>query len=100
MAQSKQSIINDIREHIEKGGGGYNAWYVGISRNARDRLFSGHKVKEKDDWWIYRQANSWNVAKEIKRHFVNNLGADGTASGGGEASDKVYAYRKAPHTAP
>lgn len=100
MAKSKQEIINDIKGHIQKGGGGYGAWYVGISKDARDRLFSDHKVKEKGDWWIYRQASSSKVAREIEDHFVNSLGTDGGTGGGDLTADIVYAYKKASRTDP
>ena len=100
MIKSKQEIINDISAHIQKSGGGYRAWYVGISKNARDRLFSSHKVREENDWWIYRQAGSSQVAREIENYFVNSLGTDGGTGGGDVTADEVYAYKKASHTDP
>ena len=100
MTMGKQEIINAIKEYIVKGGGGYKAWYVGISKDARDRLFNEHKVREKDDLWIFRTASSSQVAREIEDYFVNTLGTDGATGGGDEAADKVYAYKKAPHTNP
>lgn len=100
MPKSKQEIINDIKGHITKGGGGSKAWYVGISRDARDRLFNEHKVREKGDWWIFRTASSSQVAREIEDYFVNILGTDGATGGGDEAADMIYAYKKALHTDP
>jgi hypothetical protein len=100
MAKGKQEIINDIKKHIQDGGGGYSAWYVGIASDARDRLFNNHGVSEKDDWWIYRQASSSQVAREIEVYFVNILGTDGGAGGGDETTDTVYAYKKSSHTNP
>jgi len=100
VVKSKSEIINDIKEHIEKGGGGYRAWYVGISNDARDRLFNGHSVREKGDRWIYRQASSSQVAREIEVYFVNILGTDGDTGGGDETTDMVYAYKKSAHTNP
>lgn len=100
MAKSKQEIISDIEGFMQKRDGGYSAWYVGISKDARDRLFEGHNVSEKGDWWIYRQASSSQVAREIEDYFVNTLGTDGAVGGGDEAADMVYAYKKAAHTDP
>jgi len=100
MAQSKQEIINDINAYIQKCGEGYRAWYVGISNDARDRLFKSHNVNENGDLWIYRQASSAQVAREIEDYFVNSLGADGGTGGGDVTADKVYAYKKAAHTNP
>ena len=100
IAKNKQEIINDINEHIKKGGGGYSSWYVGISKDAPDRLFKGHNVREEGDWWIYSRASSSQVAREIEDYFVNTLGTDGAVGGGDEAADMVYAYKKAAHTDP
>ena len=61
MAKNKQEIIDDINAHINKGGGGYGAWYVGIANDAKKRL-GEHNVTE---WWIIRQASSAQVAREI-----------------------------------
>ena len=100
MAKSKQEIIDDIKSHMQERGGKYSDWYVGISKDARDRLFNGHGVKEKKDVWIYSKASSSQTAREIEDYFVNTLGTDGGAGGGDETSDMVYAYKKARHTNP
>ncbi|MHC4709065.1 MAG: hypothetical protein ACYTA3_01200 [Planctomycetota bacterium] len=97
---TKQEIINDLDAYIRDGGGGYSAWYVGIASDARDRLFSDHKVKEKGDLWILRRASFSAVAREIQDYFVNTLGTDGGAGRGVVLIDMVYAYKKASHTNP
>ena len=99
MARSEQEIISDITDHITKGGGGYRAWCAGISKDPRDRLFNGHGVHEKDDWWIYHPASSSTVARSIEAHFIN-LGTDGGTGGGDQGADCVYAYKKNVHTNP
>ena len=100
MANSEQTIKSEIAAHIEKGGGTYSTWYVGISKDARDRLFNGHGVAEKGDWWIYRQAETAAAARAVESHFVNTLGTDGGGGGGDSQSDHVYAYQKNAHTDP
>lgn len=100
MAKSKQEIIDEIKTHIRERGGGYSAWYVGISKDAKDRLFNGHSVKEKGDMWIYRTASSSQVARDVEDNFVNTLNTDGETGGGDNTSDMVYAYKKAAHTNP
>jgi hypothetical protein len=100
MPDNKQEIIKAFEEHIQKGGGGYKSWYVGISSNARDRLFNQHKVQEKGDWWIHKTATSSQIAREIETYFVNIRGTDGGPGGGDENADMVYAYKKAAHTNP
>lgn len=100
MAKSKEEIINDIKAQIKKSDSAYSSWYTGISKDARDRLFNGHKVKEKGAWWIYRQASSTQIAREIENYFVNTLGTDGGPGGGDEDADMVYAYKKKSYTDP
>jgi len=100
MAKSEEEIKSDIKAQIEGGGSGYRAWYVGISKDARDRLFSGHGVREQGDWWIYRQAQSSAAARNVEAYFVNTLDTDGAPGGGDKDADYVYAYKKAAHTTP
>ena len=100
MIKSKQEIIKDINTYILKGGGRYSDWYVGISKDARDRLFSSHNVKEEGDLWIFSSASSSQVAREIENYFINSLRTDGGTGGGDVNADIVYAYKKAPHTSP
>lgn len=100
MPKNKQDIIDDINMHIVRCGGDYSNWYVGISKDAKDRLSSGHSVREKKDSWIYRSARSSQTAREVEDYFVNTLGTDGGGGGGDNTSDMVYAYKKAVHTNP
>jgi len=100
MAKSKQEIIDAIDAYISKGGGGYSVWYVGISSDAKDRLFTEHRVRVKGDLWICDQASSSQEAREIEDYFVNTLGTEGATGGGDYTTDMVYAYKKAPHTDP
>ena len=100
MANSEETIKSDIKAHMQKGGGAYAAWYVGISKTPRDRLFNGHRVHEKDDWWIYRQAETAAAAQSVESYFVNTPGTDGGTGGGDKESDYVYAYKKNAHTDP
>lgn len=100
MANSKQEIINDIDAYIQKCGGAYRDWYVGISKDARDRLFNDHSVRENGDSWIHKTAMSAQAAREVEDHFVNTLGTDGGTGGGDYTANMVYAYKKAAHTNP
>ncbi len=100
MTYSEEDIKKSINEHIQNGGGVYKSWYVGISNDARDRLFNQHKVRENGDWWIYKKASSSQVARSIENYFVNVCGTDGGTGGGDENADMVYAYKKESHTKP
>ena len=100
MAADKQTIIDEIEAHINKRGGSFIDWYVGITKNARDRLFTDHRVKEKGDCWIHQKANSSQIARDVEDYFVNSVGTDGGPGGGDDTADIVYAYKKAAHTKP
>jgi len=100
MEKSKNEIINDIKVHIKRCGGNYSNWYVGISKNARERLFVYHKVSEKKDAWIFRKTGSSDIARDVEDYFINTFGTDGETGGGDDTSDMVYAYKKSAHTNP
>ncbi len=100
MAAGKQDSINAIESYIQKCGGEYSTWYVGIAADARNRLFNDHGVREEGDCWIYNQVTSSEVAREVERHFVYARNTDGGPGGGDETTDMVYAYRKSAHSNP
>ena len=100
MSNTKDQIIADIRAHIAKDGAAYSKWYVGITKDAQNRLFNDHGVIKDGDWWIYRQAYNSQSARDVEDYFVNTCATDGGVGGGDEDSTFVYAYKKAPHTNP
>ncbi len=100
MSVGKQEIIDDIKEYININRGDYDLWYVGVSSSARHSLFTEHKVKEKEDLWIYKTAASAEIAREVERYFLIVLGTDGMIGNGDETARMVYTYRKAIHTHP
>lgn len=100
MSKTKKEIIDDITNHINDNGGTYYSWYVGITEDAKRRLFEEHNVDEKNDAWIYRTASSSSIAREIETYFVSTLGTDGGSGGGDEDTRIVYSYKKNSHTTP
>jgi hypothetical protein len=89
---NKQQVINVIHAHMAKYPSTKNPnWYVGIAADARERLFSGHSVDEKNGVWIYELADSSNVAREVETAY-HNAGCKGGPGGGDNSTDKVYAY--------
>ncbi len=98
--QSNQQIVNDIEAYIQRNGGPYRAWYVGIAKDARSRLFSDHGVREHGGTWIYAQAASSADARAIEQYFIEQRGTDGGPGGGDATTDMVYAYKKGPGTRP
>ncbi len=97
MASDKGTIISDIKSHVANNGSGYSQWYVGITTDPKQRLFTDHAVKEKGDTWIYRKCASSDVARAVEKYFLAQ-GMKGGSGGGDDNSDYVYAYKTAGHT--
>lgn len=91
----KNQIIQAFVNYV--GESPYPGWYVGIASDPRSRLFSDHNVVERGGLWIYEDAGSESIAREVETHFLN-LGADGGSGGGDGSSHYVYAYRKTSTT--
>ena len=53
----RNSIIRDILSLMQQNGGPGYSWYVGISQDARRRLFSDHNVSGSAGAWIIRVAD-------------------------------------------
>lgn len=87
MAKTRDQIIADIEAHIGNNGADFGNWYVGIAASPRDRLFNDHNVRENGDAWIFREAASSAVAREVEYFFINVKGTHGGA-GGGDASSR------------
>ena len=100
MSNSKDEIIDEIKEQIKKSGSDFSDWYVGVSKDAKNSLFNTHKVKEKDKWWIYRTALSSLEARRAVYYCINVLGTDGSLGEGNETTNMVYAYKKEDCTDP
>ena len=98
MGKSRNQIIEDIDNHLRCSGKRYySEFYIGISSDARRRLFQEHHVKEKGSWWIYRTADSSDIARDVERHYLA-LGMRGGDGGGDESALMVYCYAVSPTT--
>ena len=92
-------ITQDIKNYIDRGGGYYSGWYVGIAADPRSRLFNDHAVQEQGDSWIFRTATTSEGARAVEQYLLG-LGIDGGPGGGDDSSRAVYAYKKSYHTSP
>lgn len=92
-------IIEDITSYINQTDGLYRNWYVGIASVPRNRLFDDHRVDEARDYWIYRIADTSDLARSIETYF-HELGCDGDSGGGDYSTTVVYGYRKSRGTNP
>lgn len=71
-------------------------WYVGITNDANNRLFTQHKVDQQGVWAMY-SCISHEVARQIERVLLSN-GMRGGSGGGDESSLTVYVYLITDHT--
>ncbi len=96
MLMPKDEIIADIQAQIRKAGGDYGAWCVGTAKDSHGTLFTRHETEDLHDGWIYREAFTPGVARDVQEYFVTQCGTDAATSGEEEAGRVVYAYRKTP----
>jgi hypothetical protein len=99
MAKTGQQAYDDILAHIKKQGGGYSAWYVGITSKIDIRLYGNHKVPRENHWFAYRTCVNNESARAVEKVLLA-LGCDGGGSGRDEDSVIVYAYLKTSFTKP
>jgi hypothetical protein len=90
-AKNKILIMQEMKAHIEKQGGLYSSWYVGIAANAEKRLFEDHKVSKENGWWIHREALNTEDARAVEQYFFA-LGCKGGPGGGDSSTKFAYAY--------
>lgn len=94
---TKKEIITDFEKYV--GNDNYSGWYVGITNDIERRLFGEHNVNKQQDRWIWRPADSKDVAQEVEEYFLD-AGMDGDTGGGNDDTIYVYAYMKNWHTNP
>jgi hypothetical protein len=97
--QTAQQVYNEIEAHIKKQGGAYSDWYIGIASDWENRLFNEHQVPRKDYWFITRQCQNNQAARNVEEALLK-LGCDGGGGGGDDKTVYVYAYLKGTMTNP
>jgi hypothetical protein len=98
MAKDYDTIINEINNHISISGKRYYSdFYVGITKNVEQRLFGDHNVSRDNSWWIYRIAETEEIARAVEKHYLD-LGMRGGSGGGDDDSNIVYCYVVTPTT--
>jgi hypothetical protein len=85
-------VIRELEQYMSQGGGSYSAWYCGIASSPRNRLFNDHNVRERGDYWIYRDCGNDTIARQIESYF-HNSGCQGSHGGGDDATKFVYCYK-------
>jgi hypothetical protein len=97
MASTKENIKSDFRSYIGGHGPGQYGWYIGIAKNARERLFNDHNVNEKGAW-IYDEAIDSTIARQIEVELIKELKTKGGDGGGDFSTKYVYAYKITEYT--
>jgi len=98
MAKNYDTIIMEIDKHISLSGKRYYSdFYIGITKNIQQRLFGDHNVSKENSWWIYRTAESSDVARLVEKHYLE-LGMRGGTGGGDDDSCVIYCYVVTPTT--
>jgi hypothetical protein len=92
-AKDRNAIVEEIEAHIRTQGGASGDWYVGVTSDIEQGLFSDHNVPSQDSWYICRQAFTPADAKTIEADLLR-LGCDGKAKGRDNSGVFVYAYLK------
>jgi hypothetical protein len=64
-------IVSEMKEYVSGWSARYSEWCVGVTENAKQRLFEDYHIIEKNDAWIYRAASSSNVARKIELYFID-----------------------------
>ena len=98
MTKTALEIIDDMESYVQKHGGDWWQWYVGIAADVESRLFSDHNVCRDGDAWIYHVAPTSRVAREVEAYLIEEHGAQGGPGGGDDATRAVYAYQTVGHT--
>jgi len=85
-------IIKAIDDHLSKSQKRYyRDFFIGITDDVANRLFGYHKVIKQDDWWIYCNADTDEIAQRVEKHYKDR----GMDSGIGNCNDNskfVYCY--------
>jgi hypothetical protein len=97
--RKRSEIIADVENHVAKFGGDFTEWYVGVTANPKERLFTQHRLRSSGDAWITRRAIDDLQAAEVQEYFKSVRKTQG-GSKGGLVDIFVYAYKRKSHTRP
>ena len=91
-------IISEFQGHLKNSGKRYYSdFYVGVSKDAQERMFDQHKVDKNNNWWIYRTALNSEEARVVEKFFLEK-GMRGGDGGGDDSAIQVYCYAVSPKT--
>ena len=94
----RKMIVNEIEQYVAEHGDNWKRWYVGIAKNAEQRLFSDHKVDRESNDYIHKEASTSEIAREVERYLLKTHDCEGGTGGGDDDTRMVYAYLIKPKT--
>lgn len=98
MSESSETIVKEINDYISNCSGKYYSdYYVGITKDPEDRLFSEHNVNKEDGCWVYRLAKDIENARNAEKALLEK-GMKGGDGGGDDTSVYVYCYQITNYT--
>lgn len=86
-----QQVIAHIDGYMKRSGLPNNRWYVGITGDAEQRLFTEHKVDKQNGTWAFATADTSAIARQVEQAYLK-AGCKGGPGGGDATSRVVYAY--------
>jgi len=98
MTKTKQEVHDYIINHINDIDRDYTKWYIGIAEDVKDRLFTQHKVDEKNGSWVYSKADTAYDARSVEKFIIDNYKTKGDTGGGSDETKYVYAYKITNYT--
>jgi hypothetical protein len=99
MKRSVQEACDFLIAEIKNHDGNYKKWYVGVTYDAKKRLFEEHMVVEKDNNWTFCSCANDTDARKVEKELIE-LGCDGAPGGGDNSSVRIYVYLKTNQTKP
>ncbi|CAA7624710.1 conserved hypothetical protein [Magnetospirillum sp. LM-5] len=97
-AKSRSDIIGDVEDFVDRNGGNFADFFVGVTGAPKQMLFSQHKLKDKGDAWISRLAKDELDAHDVVEYFRSTRGAKSRKKEVVETDLYVYAFKIKPHT--
>lgn len=92
-----EEAVSFLKNSIDRWGISYSQWYIGITDNPEDALFTRHGVLRTDPWASYSCVDA-DTARRVESYLLSALGTKGDTGGGSNDSKYTYAYKISSHT--
>ena len=93
MIKSEINIKMDIKSYMDRFGGDYKQWSVGVTHCEDPRLLEMSHARKHGKQWIFNTASNNSIAKYVFRYLLN-LGAQAEELTNMDQAKVIYAYKK------